>query len=205
MSGTSDISNLFKRFGGQPERYKELAEDGELLKSGERWPLLFGQNLLVPIEQQSPAVGMRAGMFAAPVEKRGNPVVAPAPVPAAVGYEPRPVVSGMHANVQSVESPGRDPRAERAPVGVSAVVPVEHAQMPMARSNEVVRPQVAHQSVPQHEVVKEVVNRSGGNPLSGAGAATKANQLDAVFTRLRKPGVGNGSDSRSPLKKLRFQ
>ncbi|ALM85422.1 cellulose biosynthesis protein BcsP [Bordetella sp. N] len=37
---TSDISSLYRQFGGDPGQYRELGRDGKAVQARERWPLL---------------------------------------------------------------------------------------------------------------------------------------------------------------------
>lgn len=62
MSSSDDIKNLFSRFGGRPERYRELEREHEARDSEARWPLLSAIG-----QRANPQVGMHLPEPAAPV------------------------------------------------------------------------------------------------------------------------------------------
>ncbi|WP_220805775.1 cellulose biosynthesis protein BcsP [Aquipseudomonas alcaligenes] len=42
MSASSDISSLFKLFGGRADQYQEISQEGSETASQRRWPVLAG-------------------------------------------------------------------------------------------------------------------------------------------------------------------
>lgn len=70
MSNASDIKNLFAKFGGHAEHYRELAIENDAQASAARWPLLstIVANRASHPPQISPAASTRppAAVAAAP-------------------------------------------------------------------------------------------------------------------------------------------
>lgn len=73
MTTSEDVSNLFRKFGGQAEQYQELSREGQAEESKARWPLLASLRL--------------AEHAVAPSVRDGRPPVAGAPVPNLRGRE----------------------------------------------------------------------------------------------------------------------
>ena len=45
MSASSDISSLFKLFGGRADQYQQISQEGSETASQRRWPALSGGEL----------------------------------------------------------------------------------------------------------------------------------------------------------------
>ncbi|MCY0387543.1 cellulose biosynthesis protein BcsP [Robbsia sp. Bb-Pol-6] len=73
MTTSEDVSNLFRKFGGQPEQYQELSRDAQAEESKARWPLLASLRL--------------AEHAVAPSVRDGRQPVEGAPVPNLRGRE----------------------------------------------------------------------------------------------------------------------
>ncbi|MFC0397467.1 cellulose biosynthesis protein BcsP [Paraburkholderia rhizosphaerae] len=76
MSVSDDIDNLFKRFGGDPDRYQEVARDDAVKHATSRWPLLAAVDIAHP--GQVPGAGQPASRTAStqaksPVQVAGVP------------------------------------------------------------------------------------------------------------------------------------
>ena len=74
MSASEDITNLFRKFGGEPEQYQELSRDHAAQESRARWPLLASVHL--------------AGNALAPSVKDGIQPASGTPVPNLQGHAP---------------------------------------------------------------------------------------------------------------------
>lgn len=105
MSNASDIKNLFSRFGGNPQHYRELALENDAKDSAARWPLLANianHKRLVPnaasvfqSESSIPAMDtlansadalkgpvLRPALESVAQEPMPSPAMAPVPAPA---------------------------------------------------------------------------------------------------------------------------
>ncbi|APR39497.1 cellulose biosynthesis protein BcsP [Paraburkholderia sp. SOS3] len=58
MSVSDDIGNLFQRFGGNPDRYQEVARDDDAKHAASRWPLLSALDIAQP--ERVPGAGRPA-------------------------------------------------------------------------------------------------------------------------------------------------
>lgn len=88
MSTSSDISSLFKLFGGRSAHYQEISQEDEKQSSMERWPGVANVDLS-SVSTAEPTVSAKAGAVARPalfagVVVQASPVVAPEPAPAPV-------------------------------------------------------------------------------------------------------------------------
>jgi hypothetical protein len=63
MSVSDDIGNLFQRFGGNPDRYQEVARDDDAKHAASRWPLLSAVDIAQP--EQVPGAGRPAPAMSA--------------------------------------------------------------------------------------------------------------------------------------------
>lgn len=81
MSSSEDVSNLFRKFGGQPEDYQELSRDFQAEESKARWPLLSSVRL--------------AREAIAPSVSDGETPVVTAPVPNLPASTPTAPVGGI--------------------------------------------------------------------------------------------------------------
>lgn len=63
MSVSDDIGNLFQRFGGNPDRYQEVARDDDAKHAASRWPLLSAVDIAQP--EQVPGAGRPAPTMSA--------------------------------------------------------------------------------------------------------------------------------------------
>lgn len=97
-SGADDISNLFKQFGGQADRYQEIAQANEARLSRERWPLLnaigserapspppvpAASSAPPPLTAEPVRETPRPFLSARTAEARRKPAMAPPPSPSA--------------------------------------------------------------------------------------------------------------------------
>jgi hypothetical protein len=73
MSASEDVSNLFRKFGGQPDQYQELSRESQAEESKARWPLLSSLQL--------------DSTTAAPSVKDGHTLVNASPVPNLQGQD----------------------------------------------------------------------------------------------------------------------
>lgn len=84
MSTSSDISSLFKLFGGRSAHYQEISQEDEKQSSMERWPGVVKVELsgvaAEPAVQPPSAVAVRPTLFAAGVAPV-SPAIAPEPAP----------------------------------------------------------------------------------------------------------------------------
>lgn len=150
MSDATDISSLYRRFGGDPEQYQEVGQANQAQASRERWPLLSAihpERAMLP-----PSVGERADPpNAGSPWPPSTPVVAsavmPIPLAAAVRVEPwlaPPVTAqgGTAARPAAVDAvaaapvdaavaaPGAEPAF--APVPAATVASAAQAATPVA-------------------------------------------------------------------------
>ncbi|HEY4350573.1 MAG TPA: cellulose biosynthesis protein BcsP, partial [Paraburkholderia sp.] len=76
MSVSDDIGNLFQRFGGNPDRYQEVARDDEAKHAASRWPLLSALDIAHP--EQVPGAGRPAPAMSPVQPLSAVPVTRPA-------------------------------------------------------------------------------------------------------------------------------
>jgi hypothetical protein len=77
MSVSDDIDNLFQRFGGNPDRYQEVARDDDAKHAAARWPLLSALDIAQP--ERVPGAGRPASTkSAAPAQDVKAATAAPA-------------------------------------------------------------------------------------------------------------------------------
>jgi len=55
MSASSDISRLFKQFGGRADQYQEISRHDEQRAGVERWPVVAGSAAAAPLAEPAPA------------------------------------------------------------------------------------------------------------------------------------------------------
>lgn len=107
-SGADDISNLFKQFGGQADRYQEIAQANEARLSRERWPLLN-------------AIGSERAPSPPPVPAASS---APPPLTAEpVRETPRPFLSARAAEARREPSLAPPPPQSASPLRDRYVTP----------------------------------------------------------------------------------
>src|SRR5690606_32191636 len=115
-SGAEDISNLVKQFGGQADRYQEIAKANEARLSRERWPLLNAiESEHAPSPPPVPAASaMPPPVSAEPVRATPRPFLSPSRP-----EDSRPSFGAPQNNNAAgghFLSPGRAP-AQHPPVG----------------------------------------------------------------------------------------
>lgn len=103
MSKSSDIANLFGKFGGQARGYQELDAVNRARQSRERWPLLAAVPGVGPADD---ALSPTAEAATAETIEDGNGVFVP----------PRPRARPARANVQDDIAHPEAPMIEAAPI-----------------------------------------------------------------------------------------
>lgn len=116
MSASSDISSLFKLFGGRADQYQEISKEGSDNASQRRWPVLGGAEPVREPEVQQVAAAVEA------VEAVAEPVQVSAAVEAPA--EPETVSAWSAAGLRSL----------LAKLGQEARVQVEEPVVPVAAS-----------------------------------------------------------------------
>ncbi|WP_271411165.1 cellulose biosynthesis protein BcsP [Pseudomonas sp. Q1-7] len=170
MSVSSDISNLFKHFGGSVDQYQEISRRDDEHDAHSRWPVVSAA------DPQSPSRdGQRSGLFGQPAatpEPRIEPVIPPAPqVPQAapVAESSAWSAAGLQGLLAKLAQEGREEvRRER---------PVDH-----------VRPQLDHLKI------IAVVSAKGG-----VGKSTLAANLAAALQRVGQPVLALDLDPQNAL------
>lgn len=181
MSVSSDISSLFKQFGGRPDQYQEITQAADDRESRERWPGMVKAVPLTPspVVAAAPAEPVAAQLFAgaepAPVAI-AQPVVAVEPPAAAPVAAEAPAWSG--ASLQSLLAKlAQEGRQPEEPEVVVAAAPVARA-----------RPQLE-----QIQVIA-VVSAKGG-----VGKSTMAANLAAALHKLGRAVLAVDLDPQNAL------
>jgi hypothetical protein len=141
MSVSDDIGNLFQRFGGNPDRYQEVARDDDAKHAASRWPLLSAVDIAQP--EQVPGAGRPAP--ARPAVQALSPAAASAedsnvtPDPVAAASPRSPLFARGHrhammpppvdATRQATSRFSQPPQAETAAAASDAeAAPRQHAE-----------------------------------------------------------------------------
>jgi hypothetical protein len=104
MSVSDDIGNLFQRFGGNPDRYQEVARDDDAKHAASRWPLLSALDIAQP--EQVPGAGRPAPATSAKQAPDFKPAAeAPAANALAASSAEHDAVTGDPATSGSPRSP----------------------------------------------------------------------------------------------------
>lgn len=168
--GADDISNLFKQFGGQADRYHEIAQSNEARLSRERWPLLNAIGA-EPVNTPPPVPPARP---APPPVQEQAPAQAPVPPAAAPAQRhiPRPFLSAHRADVR--HEPSLTPPATSAAQSVSAP-PVPPSATPLR--DRYVTPATASEPGEPHSARQQDALSSSTGPASST-------TLSNLFSRL---------------------
>ncbi|SAH81319.1 cellulose biosynthesis protein [Bordetella ansorpii] len=133
MSDATDISSLYRRFGGDPEQYLEVGQTNQAQASRDRWPLLSA--IRPELAMLPPSVGARTDLPAAgspwpsstPASASPDvsiPPVAQAIAPGSVQVEPPPVyVEVPPVVVAPAVAPAPTPWDAQQPVGAPVTAP----------------------------------------------------------------------------------
>jgi len=147
MSQLDDLSQLFQRFGGKPEAYKEIVREDAAAQARERWPLLSavrvdGAGLVPPVHSAgqpaaAPVAPVASPAMTAAVKPMTNPVEAPAMAPrfrTPEGMPPAPQTlaqavpavppaSGPASGHASGLTPAAEPAASSCPAAIWTPTP----------------------------------------------------------------------------------
>ena len=97
MSISSDISNLFKQFGGRPDQYQEIAQANDEQQSHVRWP-----NITQPDSTAMPVGDEKSAALFSLRESNPSVTATAAPEAPAVVAEPEPVAARGRPSLQSL-------------------------------------------------------------------------------------------------------
>lgn len=137
MSQLDDLSQLFQRFGGKAEAYKEIVRDDAAAQARERWPLLSavrvdGPALVPPVHATAqpaaaPVAPVASPAMTAAARPMARPVVAPAMAPRFRTPEGMPPASGPASGPPSGPAsaliPAAEPAAATSPAAIWTPTP----------------------------------------------------------------------------------
>ncbi|QQX88660.1 hypothetical protein JJQ59_25300 [Cupriavidus necator] len=133
MSQLDDLSQLFQRFGGKPETYKEIVREDAAAQARERWPLLSavrvdGAGLVPPVHATgqpaaAPVAPVASPAMAAAVRPMANHVEAPAMAPRFRTPEGMPPAPQALAQAVPAVPPASGPASGSAPGHASGLTP----------------------------------------------------------------------------------
>jgi hypothetical protein len=198
MSVSDDIGNLFQRFGGNPDRYQEVARDDDAKHAASRWPLLSALDIAQP--EQVPGAGRPApAMSAVPPQQQ--------PLSAALGM--RSVGGGVPgASVSPAATQAADEAKQTPDVESAAAAPTASASARAAASAE--GDNVTHDSVtsasprsplfarghrhammpPPVDVARQAASRFSPPPQAAAATASEAQAAPAAPRQHAQPAAG---------------
>lgn len=147
MSQLDDLSQLFQRFGGKAEAYKEIVREDAAAQARERWPLLSavrvdGAGLVPPVHAiaqpaAAPVAPVASPAMTAAVRPMAKPIVPTAMAPrfrtpegmppASQALAPAgpavPPASGLASGPASGLTPAAEPAAASCPVAIWTPTP----------------------------------------------------------------------------------
>jgi hypothetical protein len=189
MSQLDDLSQLFQRFGGKTETYKEIVREDAAAQARERWPLLSAVRVdaaghVPPVQATAqpaaaPVSPVEPPAMTAAVRPMAKPVMAPAMAPRFRTPEGMPPASGPAPGLASGLTPAAEPAAASSPAAIwtpttqpaepERASPIQPAQ-PVAAGTEVSRvfarlegrpqPAPASERVPARRSFHDRLNRS---------------------------------------------
>ena len=134
MSVSDDIGNLFQRFGGNPDRYQEVARDDEAKHAASRWPLLSALDIAHP--EQVPGAGRPASAATTQAPDEAKPAPDVRSAAAAPGANPRAAASAEGGDVTHdpvTSAPLRSPLFARSHRHAMMPPPVDAARQAPSR------------------------------------------------------------------------
>lgn len=186
---SSDISNLFKQFGGRPDQYQEITQADSDQASIERWPSV------AKLEASPPAVADKvAGLFARP---QPAPVLSAAVAPVASLSESGMAVPPISATlVSECQSSGSDSSSAWSGDSLQSLLAklAQEGREQAASQQAVAAP--AGKGRPQLAQIKviAVVSAKGG-----VGKSTMAANLAAALHRYGRPVLAVDLDPQNAL------
>jgi hypothetical protein len=163
MSVSDDIGNLFQRFGGNPDRYQEVARDDDAKHAASRWPLLSALDIAQP--EQVPGAGRPAPTISAVQVLSAVSAAQPQPVGDDGLAGAQPAGSQAAATAGDVTRDAAAPAVPRSPLFARSH---RHATMPPPV--DPVR-QAASRFSPPPRAELAAENHAGSTPRPSAAAA----------------------------------
>ncbi|CAB3771969.1 cellulose biosynthesis protein BcsP [Paraburkholderia solisilvae] len=187
MSVSNDIGNLFQRFGGDPERYQEVARDDDTKQAISRWPLLTALDIAHPEPVPDAGTSAATTPIGAAVQPLATATAVTAAAAAAAGTTiPRAMAEHDARQHAAASGMPRAPLFARGHRHATMPPPADFARQAAARFSPPPEPAAA-----ANESVSVPGPASSGLPEASAATTSAApSVLDATAASRATPATG---------------